>query len=31
LDVPLLTFDVGMRRIGEELGINVLGGNDADI
>jgi predicted nucleic acid-binding protein len=31
LNVPLLTFDGGMRRIGEELGINVLGGNDADI
>jgi predicted nucleic acid-binding protein len=31
LNVPLLTFDGGMRRIGRELGINVLGGNDAGI
>jgi predicted nucleic acid-binding protein len=26
LNIPLLTFDSGMRRIGKELGINVLGG-----
>jgi predicted nucleic acid-binding protein len=31
LNLPLLTFDGGMRRIGKALGINVLGGNDADI
>jgi predicted nucleic acid-binding protein len=31
LDIPLLTFDGGMRRIGKELGINVLGGYDAGI
>jgi hypothetical protein len=31
LNIPLLTFDSGMRRIGKELGINVLGGYDAGI
>ena len=31
LNLPLLTFDGGMRRIGKELGINVLGGYDAGI
>jgi predicted nucleic acid-binding protein len=31
LNLPLLTFDGGMIRIGKELGINILGGNDADI
>jgi predicted nucleic acid-binding protein len=31
LDLPLLTFDSNMRRIGKELGIAVLGGYDAGI
>ncbi|MDR1105719.1 MAG: type II toxin-antitoxin system VapC family toxin [Treponema sp.] len=31
LNIPLLTFDSGMRRIGKELGINILGGYDAGI
>ena len=31
LDVPLLTFDSGMRRIGNELGIPILGGYDAGV
>jgi predicted nucleic acid-binding protein len=31
LNLPLLTFDGGMRRVGEDLGINILGGYDADI
>jgi predicted nucleic acid-binding protein len=31
LNLPLLTFDGSMRRIGKELGINILGGYDADI
>jgi predicted nucleic acid-binding protein len=31
LNIPLLTFDSGMRRIGKKLGINVLGGYDAGI
>ncbi|MDR1278298.1 MAG: type II toxin-antitoxin system VapC family toxin [Treponema sp.] len=31
LNIPLLTFDGGMRRIGKELGITVLGGYDAGI
>jgi predicted nucleic acid-binding protein len=31
LNIPLLTFDSGMIRIGKELGINVLGGYDASI
>jgi predicted nucleic acid-binding protein len=31
LNLPLLTFDSGMRRVGRELGINILGGSDADI
>jgi predicted nucleic acid-binding protein len=31
LDLPLLTFDGGMTRIGKELGIDVLGGTDAGI
>ncbi|GHU16273.1 twitching motility protein PilT [Spirochaetia bacterium] len=26
LDLPLLTFDGGMRRIGKEIGLTVLGG-----
>lgn len=26
LKLPLLTFDNGMRRVGKELGINILGG-----
>jgi predicted nucleic acid-binding protein len=31
LNIPLLTFDSGMRKIGKELGINVLGEYDASI
>ncbi|GHV75037.1 twitching motility protein PilT [Spirochaetia bacterium] len=31
LNLPLLTFDGGMRRIGKEIGITVLGGKDAGI
>ena len=31
LHLPLLTFDNGMRRIGNELGIPVLGGYDAGV
>jgi predicted nucleic acid-binding protein len=31
LNLPLLTFDGGMTRIGKELGIAILGGNDAGI
>jgi predicted nucleic acid-binding protein len=31
LNLPLLTFDGSMRRIGKELGISILGGYDADI
>jgi predicted nucleic acid-binding protein len=31
LDLPLLTFDSGMRRIGNEMGISVLGGYDAGV
>jgi hypothetical protein len=31
LNLPLLTFDGGMRRVGKDLGINILGGYDADI
>jgi predicted nucleic acid-binding protein len=31
LNIPLLTFDSGMIRIGKELGINVLGGYDAGL
>ena len=29
LNLPLLTFDSGMRRIGNELGIPIVGGYDA--
>jgi predicted nucleic acid-binding protein len=29
LNVPLLTFDGGMAKIGKEMGINVLGGKNA--
>jgi predicted nucleic acid-binding protein len=31
LNLPLLTFDGGMRRIARELGITILGENDAGI
>ena len=30
LQLPLLTFDSGMAKIGKELGLNVLGGQNAD-
>ena len=31
LNLPLLTFDGGMKRVGQEIGITVLGGQDAGI
>jgi hypothetical protein len=31
LNLPLLTFDGGMSKIGKELGITILGGNNAGI
>jgi hypothetical protein len=31
LNLPLLTFDGGMRRTGKELGITILGGNNAGL
>jgi predicted nucleic acid-binding protein len=31
LNIPLLIFDSGMKRIGKELGINILGGYNASI
>jgi len=31
LGLPLLSFDSGMRKIGNELGLTILGGQDAGI
>jgi len=31
LNLPLLSFDGGMRKIGNEIGLTVLGGQDAGI
>jgi predicted nucleic acid-binding protein len=31
LNLPLLSFDGGMRKIGSEIGLTVLGGQDAGI
>jgi predicted nucleic acid-binding protein len=31
LQLPLVTFDGGMRRIGKDIGLNVLGGQNASI
>jgi predicted nucleic acid-binding protein len=31
LDLPLLTFDSGMKKVGKDLGINILGEYNAGI
>jgi len=31
LQLPIVTFDRGMKKIGKELGIDVLGGQNASI
>jgi len=31
LNLPLLTFDANMIKVGKELGINILGGKNVDI
>jgi hypothetical protein len=31
LNLPLLTFDRNMAKVGKALGINILGGNDVSI
>jgi hypothetical protein len=31
LNLPLLTFDCNMARIGKEIGLTILGGKDAGV
>jgi predicted nucleic acid-binding protein len=31
LNLPLLTFDIEMKKIGKEIGIKILGGKDAGV